>query len=111
MPLIETPIIPTFDKGTTVLIEIEFKKQTPFGALTYFDPVSPTVDVIDPYGTTVVNGDALTQSDTGKWYYLCQTTEASWPSGKYTVKTDPTDSLYTGMEETDPGQEQGFELV
>jgi hypothetical protein len=102
--------IGTFNRGTTVLIELEYKKRQPFGTAAYFDPsTTPTVTVQDPHGTTVADAQDATQSATGKWYYLLQT-EVAWQPGDYTITADPTDGTYIGMEVTDPEDAKGFHL-
>lgn len=80
----------TYDKGSAIIIEVEFKKQTPFGSAAYFDPSTAKVTVTDPTGTNKVTDASLTQSTTGKYYYICQT-ETTWAAGIYSVKVTSTD--------------------
>lgn len=101
--------IPSFNKGDTVLIEVEYKKQTPFGSLAYFDPTSPTIDIVAPNGTIQVDDAVMTQSATGKYYYLCQTL-TTWMGGHYRIDAPSTDGTHNGMEITKKGLEEGFVL-
>ena len=109
MATVTVPDIQSFNKGDTVLIEVEFKKQTPFGSLSYFDPTAPTIDITAPNGTTQVTAAVLVKTDVGKWYYLCQTL-TSWMGGHYNIKSPSTDGTYNGVEITKPGLEEGFVL-
>ena len=102
--------IQTYNLGSTVLIELEYKKRQPFGTTAYFDPSTlPTVTITDEHGTVVVNADNTTKSDTGKYYYFCQT-ETTWHPGDYKIKTTPTDGVYNDVEITDPEENEGFRL-
>jgi hypothetical protein len=82
-----------YDKGSAIVIEVEFKQHTPFGVEAYFDPTSPTVTVTDTEGTDKIDGEALIRSDTGKWYYVCQSLVA-WITGIYSVKVVASDGTY-----------------
>lgn len=83
-----------YDRGSPILIEVEFKRRTPFGTLDYFDPTTPKITVTDQYGTVRVNAADLTKSATGKWYYICQT-GATWSVGPYRSTVTGTDGTYT----------------
>lgn len=61
------------DRGSAVLIEVEFKKQTPFGTAVLFDATNPKVTITDSAGTDKVTDAALTRSALGQYYYVCQT--------------------------------------
>lgn len=87
----------TYDKGTAVLIEVEFQRQTPFGSLAYFDPTSPLITVLQPGGAEIVTDAALTKSDTGKYYYVLQTAE-TWTSGTYGTEVTGVDGSYTARD-------------
>ena len=95
----------TFDKGSSVLIEVEFKKQTPFGTSSYFDPTSSSITITDPDGTDVVSAAALTSSGVGQYYYICQTL-VTWASGGYKVEVTASDGVNSDVT-VDP---QGFIL-
>jgi len=85
-----------FDKGSAVLVEVEFRKQTPFGTADFFDPASPKITITDPGGTDKVVDAALTKDTTGKYHYICQTA-VDWQSGKYTGKVTGGDGAYTDV--------------
>ncbi len=75
------------DKGSAILLEVEYKKQTPYGTLDYFDPSPvPKISVIDPLGQEVVTPANLVQSTTGRYYYVIQSSTA-WEAGTYSCKT------------------------
>lgn len=82
--------------GSPVLIEVTFKKATPFGDSTLYDPSTATITVTDKTDTTKVDAADLVQSSTGKYYYVIQTA-ITWILGRYTVKIDSTDGTYTDV--------------
>ncbi|NOZ68025.1 MAG: hypothetical protein GXP46_01950 [Deferribacteres bacterium] len=86
----------TYDRGTPVLIEAEFKRNEPFGGPAYFDPTSPKVTVTAPDGTVMVDGAAMTKQETGKWYHIFQT-DISWEKGPYNVKITCSDGTYNDV--------------
>ena len=96
----------TFDRGSVLVLQVEFKKQTPFGTLDYFDPTVPKITITDPGGTDKVSAADLTKSTVGKYYYLCQTA-TTWMPGKYKTKVTATDGSYTDVT-VDP---EAFELI
>ena len=86
------------DRGSTVTIEIEFKKRTPFGTTwDYFDPTSPKVTVYNPGGEAVATDAVPTKSAVGKYYYIVQTLVA-WMPGKYSTKVTGTDGAYSEVD-------------
>ena len=96
-----------WDRGSAILEEVEFKKQTPFGTLDLFDPTgTPTITVTDEDGTVVVNAANLVKQDVGQWYYVVQTLE-TWIVGNYDVKISATDGSYNDI----TVEPRGFELV
>lgn len=96
-----------WDRGSAILIEVEFKRQAPFGSLTLFDPSgTPTITVTDEAGTVVVTAQDLVNSAVGQWYYNVQSTE-SWIEGNYRIKIDSTDSTNSDV----TIEPRGFELV
>lgn len=97
---------PEFDKGSAVVLEVEFKQYTPFGATAYFDPTSPKVSVIDNTGVFKVTDGVLTKSTVGKYYYVCQT-GTSWEKGFYQVKVTATSGAYTDV----TMDAMGFKLI
>ena len=86
----------TYDRGSAVVIEVEFKQHIPFGADAYFDPTVPKVTVTDPTGVEKVAAADLTKSTTGKWYYICQTA-TGWSAGIYQAKVTATSGSYTDI--------------
>jgi hypothetical protein len=87
-----------YDKGSSILIEVQFKKWTPFASsATLFNPsTTQTITVIDPSGKKVVNAQALTNSTTGLYYYVIQTT-TSWVVGEYNVQITSQDTTYSDV--------------
>lgn len=85
------------DRGSAILIQVEFKKNDPYGVGDYFDPTvpSPVISVIDPQGNTKVTDAALTKKDAliGRYFYICQTAE-DWPIGLYRSKAKGGDGTY-----------------
>lgn len=72
----------TFDRGSAIQVEVEFKQKVPFGVFTYFDPTTPVITITNPLGTAVVTDQVLTKSAVGKYYYILQTGLA-WEAGVY----------------------------
>lgn len=87
-----------FERGSTLVIPVEFKKQAPFGTADYFAPSpAPTITVTDPAGTKKVDAADMTKSTTGKWYYIAQTA-VDWVAGVYEIKIASGDGVYTDIE-------------
>jgi hypothetical protein len=82
-----------FDLGSAVLIEVEFKTNTPFSTEDYYDPASATITVYDEGENVKVDGAALVKSATGKYYYVIQTL-ITWEPGLYKVKIDAGNGTY-----------------
>ena len=89
-----------YDRGSAIVIEVEFKQHTPFGTDAYFDPTDPKITITDPQSVAKVTDSALTKSSTGKWYYICQTT-TSWDVGIYKSKVTATSGTYNDITITD----------
>lgn len=92
----------TVDRGSAVLLEVEFKRTTPFGTEDYFDPTTPKITVTDPAGTVKTNAADLLRQATGKWYYICQT-ETTWAVGIYGVKITSSDGTASDVTVDDFG--------
>ena len=86
-----------YDAGSPILIEVEFKKVTPFDNYEYYDPDTSSITITDPDDVVKVDEAALTQTDTGKYYYVCQTLEG-WAVGIYRVRIDSTSGSYSDVE-------------
>ncbi|MBI5238294.1 MAG: hypothetical protein HY887_07730 [Deltaproteobacteria bacterium] len=84
------------DRGSAVLIEVEFRKQTPFGTAALFDPTAPKVTITDAAGVERVTDAALTRSALGQYYYICQTA-TGWATGVYAVKVTSSDGGYADV--------------
>jgi hypothetical protein len=84
--------MPTFERGSALVLEAEFKKTTPFVATpAYFDPSPlPKITVTDPQGVAKVSAVDMTKSTTGKYYYICQTA-TTWAAGKYATTVTSVD--------------------
>jgi hypothetical protein len=90
-------MIRSYHRGSPVLIEVEFKKLTPFAAdPAYYDPTTKTVTVTDPDSTDVVDAGALTKSAVGKYYHILQTT-TGYVAGTYQVSVSSGDGSYTDV--------------
>lgn len=74
-----------FDRGSSVVIEIEFREYEPFGTSELVDPETASVSIFDKSGEVVEADAQLIQKDTGRWYYIIQTGE-DWQVGRYFVK-------------------------
>ncbi len=96
----------TIDKGSAVLIEVEFKRATAFGDSEYFEPTGPVITISDRLGTVVVSAAELIRSDTGKYYYVCQTGD-DWLDGAYATRVEGTDGSYSDV----TVNEEAFALV
>lgn len=95
-----------YDRGSAIIIEVEFKKSTPFGGETYFDPISPTITIYQQGKTPKVEDASLTQSAVGKYFYIVQT-EEDWDSGAYLTRIDAADATYSDV----TIQRPAFELI
>ena len=87
---------PKFDRGSSVVLEVEFKQYTPFGTTVYFDPTIPKISVTDEAGTLKVTEATLLKSTVGKYYYVCQT-GTDWIEGLYKSKVTATSGAYTDV--------------
>ena len=99
----------TYHAGSAVDLKVEFKEpisDDPFNDDEYTDPTAPTVTVTGPEGTEEVSAGSLVRSDTGMWYYRCQTL-TTWALGIYQVKVDATSGAYSDV----TINESCFELV
>lgn len=94
------------DKGSVVMIEVEFKKAIPFAADEYFDPTTPKITIKDSLGTVKISEQLLVKASIGKWYAICQT-QTSWKEGSYSAIVVAVDGTYTGID-VDP---KSFELI
>lgn len=88
------------DRGSAILVQVEFKKNDPYGDMAYFDPTNPTpvISIIDPQGNLKVTDAALTKKDAleGRYFYICQTAE-NWPGGLYRAKAKGGDGTYSDI--------------
>ncbi len=85
------------NRGSSILTQVAFKRQTPWGTLDFYDPDNfPTITVTDPEGTAKVSAQNLTKSAVGKWYYVTQTA-INWMLGEYEVKIISTDGANTDV--------------
>lgn len=96
----------TADRGSSVLIEVEFQKNTPYGDAEYFDPSTSEINISDPEGTLKVDSAALIKSAVGKYYYICQTA-TNWLPGEYRIEVLASDGTYSDVTITP----NGFELI
>ncbi len=95
-----TVIIPTYDVGSAVLLEVAVKKAIPFADPVSSDPTELKITVTDPKGTVVVDAQDMAQKTdendapvVGEWYYICQT-ELAWDLGPYNVRVHTSDGTY-----------------
>lgn len=87
-----------FDKGSPVLIEVEFQRQTAFSStLTYFDPTGATLSVTDQLGAVMTSTTNMTKSSTGKYYFICQTA-TTWAGGPYHTTVQCTDGTNSDVD-------------
>lgn len=86
----------TYDRGSSILVEVEVKKHAPFSTDSYIDPSSAKISVIDPLGTVKVNEASLAKFAEGKYYYTCQT-GTDWIVGIYTIKVVTSDGALTDV--------------
>lgn len=88
----------TVDRGSTVLIEVEFKRRAPFVETpVLFDPTTPKITITDPLGVAKVTDAALTKYATGQYYYICQTL-TNWEPGGYTTTASGIDGSYSDVD-------------
>lgn len=92
--------IVTKDRGSAILIQVEFKRNPPFGSPEYFDPTdpAPTIVILDPQNVEKVAETAMTkkEGEVGKFFYICQTLE-NWLTGEYKAKCKGGDGTYTDV--------------
>jgi len=60
-----------YERGRTIRVSVEFTDNNSV----YIDPTSPLIKIIKSGGTVMVDDTALTKTETGKYYYLWDTTE------------------------------------
>lgn len=96
----------TYDKGSAVLMEVEFKRRSPFGSDLLFNPTSASITITDEQGSKKIDAAAFTGSaGTGQMYYICQTA-LDWASGAYAVTIHATDDLNSDIAK----MERAFQL-
>jgi hypothetical protein len=86
-------------RGNSVLIEITIDKNQPFEEGKLDDPENGvTITIINQKGSIIVNNQPMLSLNTGKYYYILQTTSA-FVLGRYectiTISGDFYDALYT----------------
>lgn len=86
----------SYERGSSILFEVEFQKQVPFGGLVYFDPSTATITVVDNTGTKVVDAQNLTKSTLGKYYYIAQSL-TNWLVGIYYTSVTASDGTYSDV--------------
>lgn len=96
----------TFDRGSSLIVEVNFEQNTPFGGKVAFNPTSPKITITDPSGVVKVTEADLTGVSTGKFYYTCQTA-TTWEAGYYSIKVTAASGSFSDIT-INP---QGFELV
>lgn len=93
------------DRGSAVLIEVEFKTAVAFGPDEYFDPTTPTVTIKDSINTAKVTTAALTKVSIGRYKYICQTA-SDWKIGLYSTTVNAISGTYSDI----TIEPRGFEL-
>lgn len=86
----------SFDRGSAVLVQIEFKRNVPFGNPEYFDPTTPKISIYDPSGQPIVTDAVLQKQAVGKYFYICQTA-VNWATGIYSGKSTGSDGAYSDV--------------
>ena len=86
----------SFDRGSTVLVQVEFKRNVPFGDPEYFDPTTPKITIYDAAGLPKVTDADLQKQAVGKYYYICQTA-VNWATGIYSGKSTGSDGSYSDV--------------
>lgn len=80
-----------YNKGSAIVVEVEFKKYTAFGEYVYFDPSTYTITVTDTEGSIKVDAENLIKHEAGKYYYVIPTA-TDWITGRYETKISSSDS-------------------
>lgn len=92
-------MIKVYDRGSTPMIEVEFKQYMAFGSYAYFTPSASDITIYQPGETPKFDGVALTPSGTtGKYYYKCQTA-TTWEIGDYWAKVTASDGTNTDVQD------------
>jgi endonuclease YncB( thermonuclease family) len=94
--------IETYDLGSCIIIEVEFKRYAAYVGYAYFDPTTAKITVTDPAGTKKVDAQDLVQYDSvvGKYYYKVQSVgsgDTIWLVGAYKVQVDAVDTPDTDI--------------
>jgi hypothetical protein len=84
------------DRGSAILIEVEFTRKIPFGGNEYFDPTAPKITVFQTGKVAKLGPVDLTQSTLGKYYYVAQTL-TNWDTGSYNAKITASDETYSDI--------------
>jgi len=84
-----------YEKGKAIRVSVEFKDRNG----TYIDPTTPVIKIADNNGKLVVTSTALTKTETGKYYYIWDTTETML-LGDYFITTNGIYSSHSIFERT-----------
>lgn len=83
-----------FNAGEHARVELRIRNAA--GALV--DPTdTPTITITDPLGVEVTSEDNMTREDTGKWYFLQETT-TSFAKGNYSCRMTVIDGAVTTIQ-------------
>lgn len=86
-----------FDRGSSLLFEIDFKKRSPHASLEYTNTTSATISVYNPSSSVVVSMQvcsATNANSTGLYHAIIQTS-TGWVKGYYETKIMAYDSTGT----------------
>ena len=82
-----------FKIGSPITVEVQFYRREPYGTPTLFDPTTATISVYKSGQSKDVTDEDLIKSETGKYYYVIQTT-TSWATGNYSIWVQASDGTY-----------------
>ena len=84
-----------YERGKAIRISVEIKDRNG----TYIDPTTPVIKIANNNGKLVVSSTTLTKTETGKYYYIWDTTE-TMALGNYFITTNGTYSGHSIFERT-----------
>lgn len=84
------------DRGSAILIEIEFTRKIAFDGNEYFDPNAPKITIFQTGKAAKLGPSDLFKSEKGKYYYIAQTL-TNWDIGSYNAKVTSSDETYSDV--------------
>lgn len=77
-------------RGSSIVIEASIKEYTPFGSAILSNPSDGVTIIVKKDGTTILDNVSMINSNTGKYYYIWNTS-TTYTSGEYIISVTVDD--------------------